>query len=241
MTVPTEDKLKMEVYGDSITCGYGALGDVTTNPNQFLTAEEDATSTYAYKTAQTLGAEINVVAHQGWAISRSRWVAAETADDKALTLPAIYDKVTDAHGAAWDFTSYQADIVIVNLGTNDYVNTVTPATDTGDAYFNDFVWKYYVFLQNLRAKYATAKFVLCYGMMDDSSVSRLQEAIAWVKSACDGNAGEGNPAIDNVITVDLTGSDGMYTGGGGAHPSAAQHTTAANNLVAALRSAGWIS
>jgi len=234
-SAPAAGSLKIEIYGDSITCGYGALGNVANNPTNFDTREEDATETFAYKTAMALGADINVVAHQGWAIGQSRWGT----EEKPLRLTDIYDKVTDAHEAAWDFSSYTPDIVIVSLGTNDFVNSGTAIP--GDAAYNEFVWKYYEFLRNLEAKYANAKFVLCYGMMD-SPGGALEHAIAtWMPVACSGQAGDNyTELIGRVITVDLTGADGTFMGGGGSHPSAAQHTVAAANLQAALRAAGWI-
>ncbi|MBQ5752473.1 MAG: hypothetical protein IIV89_06465 [Bacteroidaceae bacterium] len=34
--------------------------------------------------------------------------------------------------------------------------------------------------------------------------------------------------------------NGVYMGGGGSHPSAAQHSQAATNLQTAMRNAGWI-
>ena len=242
MQAPAVSSLKLEVYGDSITCGYGALGNVTDNPGAFRTEEEDATVTYAYKTAQALGADINVIAHQGWAIGQSRWTEDTT---KPLTLPAIYDKVTAAHDVAWDFTSYTPDIVIINLGTNDKVYDATvSATDIN---YTNYCWQYLAFIHALHAKYPNAKFALCYGMMNPAGDAMETAVKEWLTAACRDGIYDTQKSvwvyesIANVIAVDLTGADGMYMSGGGAHPSAAEHTKAATNLQTALQAAGWVS
>ena len=53
---PTEDSDKLiEFVGDSITCGYGV--DDLDASHHFSTTTEDATKTYAYKTAEKLGVD----------------------------------------------------------------------------------------------------------------------------------------------------------------------------------------
>ena len=56
-TLP-EKPLKIEVIGDSITCGYGV--DDEDENHQFTTATEDVTKAYAYKTAKALDAEYSI-------------------------------------------------------------------------------------------------------------------------------------------------------------------------------------
>ena len=64
---PTENKEKLiEFIGDSITCGYGVEDE--NRDNHFKTGTENATKTYAYKTAQALGADYSLVSFSGYGI-----------------------------------------------------------------------------------------------------------------------------------------------------------------------------
>ena len=280
---PTAKDLKIELFGDSISCGYG-INDTSANL-WYAADKEDATSTFAYQTAQALDADINVVAHQGWGIMRTNnnsmwgdanlalnfsitgcfeppinatWVTTEgggyydinykemSSESELIQHAGIWDKTTDvadtAYNPNWDFSAYVPDIVIISLGTNDHVNY-----RTGNDYFTRYVWSYVNFIYNLNNKYksvnpnANIKYVLCHGMMD--SAGRFAEALSYIHQICSNSvAGVDYSAflVDNIV-VDLTGADGSYMSGGGGHPNKAEHTTAAANLQAALRNAGWIS
>ena len=63
-SAPKKPELKIDVYGDSISCAYGNLcggGDMADNTTNGLLA-------FHYLAAEQLGAEINVQAHSGWGL-----------------------------------------------------------------------------------------------------------------------------------------------------------------------------
>lgn len=63
MTPPAAKKLKIEMVGDSITCGYGNEGGV--EETQHDTSKENPMGAYSLLTATHLDADVNVVAWNG--------------------------------------------------------------------------------------------------------------------------------------------------------------------------------
>lgn len=109
---PADKKLKLEFIGDSITCG--------DNINQVNGQNvEDGTLTYAAFTAHALSADINVMSISGNGCICCLF------GTPLLDLPDQYlftDNLAKPSKEAlkeWDFTRYQPDVVVVNLGTND--------------------------------------------------------------------------------------------------------------------------
>lgn len=119
---PVEDKpYKIEFIGDSITSGEGAIG---------ARAEEDwvpmwfsALNNYTYLTAESLNAEYRVISQSGWGVLTS-WD-----NNPHSNIPDYYEQVcgllkganNEALGAFKEnnFESWQPDVVVINLGTND--------------------------------------------------------------------------------------------------------------------------
>ena len=114
-----ENNLKIEFYGDSITCGYGIL---TNNPNHpFTTHTESFLDSYAYLTAKTLGADYSAICVSGFPVYKSRW-------NEGFPIESIMDMIsicdysedmTFETAYKWDNSQFIPHIVVVNLGTND--------------------------------------------------------------------------------------------------------------------------
>lgn len=120
--LPVKDKqYKIEFIGDSITSGEGAIG---------AKAEEDwipmwfsAVNNYTAMTAEALNADYRVISQSGWGVLTS-WD-----NNPHGNIPEYYELVcgiltgekNESLGAFKenDFDSWQPDIVVVNLGTND--------------------------------------------------------------------------------------------------------------------------
>lgn len=159
-------KLRIEAYGDSITAGYGnlrgSLADTTSSEYQ------SGLQTYATYTAQLLDAEINVQARSGIGMYTSGNI------DDALQVNTGYAYTTYDQKYAWNFDNYHADMVIINLGTNDHWNTGVFKADT-------FVAEYVAFVQKLAAIYGeNTVFVLVSGLMEQTVsqyVTRVQQQL----------------------------------------------------------------
>lgn len=125
---PPAKKHRLEIIGDSITCGYGV--EAKNELEVFCTETENPTKSYSLRTAALLDAEVNLVSWSGIGVI-SNWVpedAVKPLDD--WLMPMLYP-YTDASGSKllygedrskwekWDFTSYVPELIIINLGTND--------------------------------------------------------------------------------------------------------------------------
>lgn len=120
--LPVEEKpYKIEFIGDSITSGEGAIG---------ARAEEDwipmwfsAIHNYTYMTAVAMNADYRVVSQSGWGVLTS-WD-----NNPNNNIPDYYEQVcglltgenNQALGAGdpYDSESWQPDVVVINLGSND--------------------------------------------------------------------------------------------------------------------------
>lgn len=119
---PVEEKAyRIEFIGDSITSGEGAIG--AKSETDWIPMWFSAVHNYCALTAEALNAEFRIISQSGWGAWKS-W------DNKPrANLPEYYEQVcglltgerNEALGAFEknDFDSWQPDIVVVNLGTND--------------------------------------------------------------------------------------------------------------------------
>jgi hypothetical protein len=107
---------RIEVIGNSITCGYGVEG--ASASCRFSPETEDATKSYPDLIAAAVGAEVSLVAYSGRGVVRNYGDANKTSTDP---MPSLIDRTcfSDA-GIRWDFASWIPQAVFVNLGTNDY-------------------------------------------------------------------------------------------------------------------------
>lgn len=146
LSVPPAPSKRLEIVGDSITAGYGNEG---TSPNCPFTPEtENHQLTYGALLARHFQAELSTIAWSG------KGVVSNYGGDRDAPMPTLYDRAiaTDPN-SVWDFRSWQADAVLVNLGTNDYSTDHDPSDQ-------DFVREYENLLARLRARYPNA-FILC--------------------------------------------------------------------------------
>lgn len=118
------DSLKLEFYGDSITCGYGNLCTNGTS-GAGTWKYQDGMQTYAAFAARALNAEFSVCASSGYGIYTGYPYDPENPDNPRLNTTQTIDDIMnigfwDKSNVAydWDF-SFDADVVVINLGTND--------------------------------------------------------------------------------------------------------------------------
>ncbi|MFE9062557.1 GDSL-type esterase/lipase family protein [Streptomyces violaceusniger] len=104
-TPPTPKKL-LEFVGDSITVG--------------TTTSQNARTAYGWLIGERLGADHTQIAQGGAAL-------VDTADDR-MSLEQQFTKLNpNAATPDWDFSRYQANAVVINLGTNDVGRGVSSA------------------------------------------------------------------------------------------------------------------
>jgi lysophospholipase L1-like esterase len=108
---PTDREFLIEFIGDSLTSGYGNLGDSST-PVAGIALMQDGTQTYAFLTAEALDVDYNMVSCSGIGIAKG-WTAVNEID--------FYQKSSyyRSDSVYHNDNSRIPDVIVINLGTND--------------------------------------------------------------------------------------------------------------------------
>jgi lysophospholipase L1-like esterase len=221
---PPAPERRLEIVGDSITCGYGNEG--ADENCTFSPETENHYLSYGAIAARNLGAELNTIAWSG------KGVVCNYGDEAASCtnpLPTYYDRTLPKNaGSRWDFSAFQPDAVIINLGTNDFSTNDDPTR-------SEFEQGYQSFLQHIRSKNPDA-FILCTNgpMLTGTDLSTARTYIETVVKALNdaGDARIGTFRMDPQDRENGLGCDW--------HPSLTTHEIMAAELELALKAAlGW--
>lgn len=149
---PKNAELLIEFAGDSITCGYGNIVDSTVVSSARVT---DGYKSYGAQTARLLGADWSNVSKSGAALVYKEGMPNDH-------IPTIYKQQsyqkTDVY--AFDRT---ADIVVINLGTNDAGVLSGMSEEQMKEYFRDAARDFVDYI--LENNGADTKIVFAFGMM----------------------------------------------------------------------------
>jgi lysophospholipase L1-like esterase len=205
----------MEIIGDSITAGYGDEG---VSPCSFSAETENHFLTYGAVAARSVGAELHTVAWSG------KGIVYNYGDDMTEPLPDLYDRTIATEGAAWDF-SWQPDVVVINLGTNDFSTDNDPPQEL-------YVGHYVDFLAHLRDVYPGAFILIVAPSLYGAEVALVEGYLLDVVAQRQA-AGDPDVAFADInVTWDGSGCDG--------HPNVATHAGMADRLVEQLQlHLGW--
>jgi lysophospholipase L1-like esterase len=209
---------KIEFVGDSLTAGYGI--EWTTGANSAAFANERLSHTAIV--AARFGAERHTIACSG------RGLVQDATGDTSYAGNMVDRWLRRQESAAhpdyltpWDFSTWQADVVTVNLGTNDYTHGPIPIRDAFASFY-----------RLIRTKYANAYIIGILGSQltgtNRSDLrTQIQGAIADV----------GRLKISFLEMPNADPADGV---GGDGHPSPATHAKQAALLVAQIQAVtGW--
>ncbi|MBO6230400.1 MAG: GDSL family lipase [Ruminiclostridium sp.] len=221
---PTPEKdMKIEFIGDSITCAYGV--DDENKDHHFSTTTEDATKSYAYKTAQKLDADYSLVSYSGYGII-SGYTGNPDKQNKSQLVPAIYEQFARCGGSSvyytettpWDFSSFVPDYIVINLGTNDdsYIKNKQEKKD-------EFVKEYCSFIKTVRSDNPDAYIICALGIMGDSLYSSVEKAVEQYTS----ETGDTNVSAFRFDVQDMN-ANGIAADW---HPSEKTHEVSANKLA----------
>jgi lysophospholipase L1-like esterase len=222
--LPVRQKpLRVEFVGDSITCGYGDEVSTTTPDNfHYTTLNSNANAAYGAVAARQLDAEYVAVAVSGRGVYRNYGGGA------GELAPVFYNDTLpdDTTAPPWDFTRYLPDVVVVNLGTNDF----SPPGPDHDAYKA----AYTSFLKQIRGHYPAALLLAVVGPMLSDSYPAGVQAWTTVQSDVSGVVNELSAQGDaNVHFLALTPQSAPY--GEDYHPTLATHQQMAQAVVGEIR------
>lgn len=146
---PRKRERMIEVIGNSLTAGFGTEGKDRSEPWSIETLNCDLS--YSTIVPRYFDADYSLIAHSGRGVVRnygdSVRMSAVTMKDKFFQ---TYDMDTLSR---WDFKQYTPDLVIINLGSNDFSTEPHP-------YRSEFVGAYKEMLRNIRDAYGRVP-VLC--------------------------------------------------------------------------------
>jgi len=221
---PAYPDRRIEIYGDSITAGYGVDGVGPScsvsqdNSNNFLS--------YGSVAARTLNADLHTVAWSGIGMYRGYGETIPAAN--STTMPMVYDRILPQAPSypvmdnAWNFASWQPHAVVINLGTNDASSKGDPGQPYRTIYLD--------FVRGLRKKYPDTFFVLTIGpMLDGASLTAVRTHLQEIIKT---RASEGDTKMSYLEYPVQVAADGY---GCDWHPSAATQAKMATLLVAELK------
>ena len=204
---------KIEFIGDSITTGFGVRAKETFG--EYKTKEQDFTQAFPYLVAKALDADHHVVAAGGWPIYKSKYAP--------YAIPDYYENVDLLRNTErYDFASFQPDICVVTLGTNDFSYLADLPEETARAEREEVKKKFLAFLRRLLSVYGRAHFILLYGFFEYPDLGVLTEEVA---------AEMNDPRITTLETVSAASLDDVRAG----HPGKRTHAIATEKLLKAIK------
>ena len=158
---------RIEFIGNSMTCGYGVEGESASSP--FLPETENATLSYAALVSHTLNADYMLVAYSGKGVVRNYGDANKTSPDP---MPSLYNRICYFDSTQdWDFTSWVPQVVVINLGTNDF--TTQPHPDK-----SVFQEAYLQLIDRVQSQYpGVTIFCICGPMVGEPCASDIEEVV----------------------------------------------------------------
>ena len=233
LPAPAERKPRIEIVGDSITCG---LGNRTTNGGfNVAPDEEDGWMSYGAIAARELGCDWSIIAESGIEASRPEkpFFERHGMDEIYALTDELFDNYRGTAPVKWDFTALPNDVVVLNLGTNDG-NTIRFYPMLGqsiddvprlEARFQD---KYGRFLEDVRALNGPETLIVCaLGTMDYALWDRISAAVEEYKA---------ETGDEKVLLFKFVGINAMTEGvGAGGHPSVKTHVRMGHELAHLLR------
>ncbi|HEY0256838.1 MAG TPA: SGNH/GDSL hydrolase family protein [Candidatus Methylacidiphilales bacterium] len=207
-------KHRMEIIGDSITCGFG--DETNSKADPFTPATENNYLTYEALTARRFGAEYTCIAWSGYKMYPDK------------TIPSIWDlNLPPQPDSKADLSKWKPEVIVINLGTNDYWDAV-PDSST-------WVKAYEAFLTTLRTAYPDADVFLTNSVMlipdrDGKLVGSLQQIVQDETAAGD----------KKVHLVRFDREDPVAGMGSADHPNLKTHAIMADVLSGAIaKELGW--
>ena len=204
---------RIEMVGDSLSVGAGVLGDATCTGG--IDAYTDNYLAYGSVAARAVSADVVTIAYSGIGVYRNYGETTPTAT--SLTMPKRYPYALP-DTVLWNFALYQPQVVVINLGTNDF-GSGDPGTPYETAYVS--------FVESIRQEYADAYFILI-DMYGGTRLTRLNDILASLKA--------GGETMVEVLSLDSV----QNNLGCNQHPNVAGQQSMGTTLAARLQTLfGW--
>lgn len=169
LSAPPRKARKVEVVGDSISCGFGngitgtlaqkaectaaaAAADVINRPPEYMYDVSSAHDSYAGQLATRFDAEIHLQCISGIGMCKN---GLSLGARDAYNMSRYLDRTLPFSPGAnsWDYSSWTPDLVVINLGTNDYIFKGVETAPTQSAFESAYV----SFAKRLLDRYETTR------------------------------------------------------------------------------------
>ncbi|ROV86838.1 hypothetical protein VMCG_10896 [Cytospora schulzeri] len=227
---------RIQIIGDSISVGYGLDGEYPCTNTAVL---EDAPRTYGALTARNLSADWDIVAWSGKGLVRN---IVDPGYEDAVLMPQIWTRygAQDSNGSYTFPAADTPDVVVINLGTNDFsyiaTNSTTGATYAARDPINHAVYTAGMvdFVQTIQGHYPDAEIFISSSPLLSDTYPTAEDAQHTTQSNAiiEAIAELGN----NTHFVDFPTQDSSNNNiGCDYHPSVSTHESMAVILTAAIQ------
>ena len=208
---------KAQFIGDSISCGFGVLGE----PDQEYSVRlEDGEKSYAAFLTEKCNWEAEWVSVSGYGMF------VEYTGDRVNVIPNIYPFTNYFYDKdeREDYTRFVPDYIFINLGTNDSGHLNDKCVGEG------FESAYESFLYTLRMAYEKASIICLVGTLSTDVYEYVERVVEKVR----------RQGFENVYSFELplhdTEADGVACG----HPTEATHRKDADRIYEFMKKEGLI-
>ena len=202
---PADKDVYIEFLGDSISCGWGVVG-----PKDYTYTAQDGSLAYPYMLSQRLDVDYSILGLSGQGVIHHSAPNPNMTDGYLMAAPLRNDT------ASYSF-SRQADVVVVNIGTNDYTyreSSGITEQSFAEAYKN-------LLLKILEKNGSDCKIVCLYNTMNDT----FGDAIPNV-------CNELSESYSGIYSFKMNRTSGEGTGG---HPTVAENVAYTDALESFIR------
>jgi len=205
---------RIEIIGDSVSCGYG--NEAKSQSEHFSPTTENAYFTYGAITARAFGADYFCVAWSGKTVAFKN------------TMQELYDRTLPQDDKSkWAFARWAPEVVIVNLSANDFAGGIPDQKGWTE-------W-YIAFVTLLRQYYPKAEiYVTTHPMLADKKQATVLEYLKTIVAA------RKDQGDSHIRIMELTTQEGKVGFGADWHPNTKQHAINAKTAIETLsRDLGW--
>ncbi|MGR4880365.1 RICIN domain-containing protein [Streptomyces sp. LARHCF249] len=161
LSKPSARSRQIEFIGDSLTVGYGNLSTSRTCTWDQVKRSTNSDVSYGALTARQLNADYQINGYSGLGMVRNY-----NGGLPDVTYRTFYDRaLLNVSGDVWQNPgTWRPQLVVVNLGTNDFSTAVNPGEPwTPDSLADGYRSAYGDFLQKLRTRYGAGTTIVAVG------------------------------------------------------------------------------
>jgi lysophospholipase L1-like esterase len=236
---PPWPEKRFEFIGDSITCGYGNEVDIYapnyTEPNTgYHSKNEDISQAYGSLLGRKFNAEVVTTCISGTGVYRN--INDKDGSTVGKAFPSLYTRIyPDRETPLWDTQWYQPELIVINLGNNDFNVTGPDGLPTAPDP-TGFKNAYAAFVRQLREYYPQAKIICSVGpMMNDNYPPGREHWTKMKTYVRDMVTALGDPNVHYFAYTPIVGDP--Y--GEDWHPTNESHAEMAEEIAPFIRSLGF--